>query len=261
MDDAIHYIKWLPEKYLHESIYFYTFHKCASTLFSGYVLKNVEGLRHVDYASKIYTGKMANNAVFNNKGFIYGPLRLSLQPSSKEFTLLVKYVSDTEFVKDKIAIFLIRDPRDILVSKYYSFRFTHGLSPVKKIRETQQRIRKDIQSKSINQYCIDEAPKTLDEFKTLRKLNQSCSRSVLLKYEDMIENWDLFSANLTKYIVLKEKKLAKIYGKTRPRSEENLTSHRRDGRPGDFRKKLREDTIKSLNKTFKDILEEYQYIV
>jgi hypothetical protein len=33
-----------------ESIYFLTLHKCASTLFSDFILKNIIGLRHIDYA-------------------------------------------------------------------------------------------------------------------------------------------------------------------------------------------------------------------
>ena len=40
-----------------ESVYFYTFHKCASTLFSKDFLPNTEGLHHLDYARLIYRGK------------------------------------------------------------------------------------------------------------------------------------------------------------------------------------------------------------
>ncbi len=41
----------------YESVYFYTFHKCASSLFSNYVLRNIKGLVHVDYAVQISSGK------------------------------------------------------------------------------------------------------------------------------------------------------------------------------------------------------------
>src|SRR3954467_281701 len=41
---------------LPESVYFYTLHKCASGLFSDYVLKNARGLRLIDYADQFYNG-------------------------------------------------------------------------------------------------------------------------------------------------------------------------------------------------------------
>lgn len=260
INNAMHYLKWLLNKRANESVYFYTFHKCASSLFGGYVLKNVQGLRHIDYASKIYVGIVTDDVTFKDNGFIYGPLRLSLRHSSPEYTKLVRNVSNPEFVRRRIAVFLIRDPRDILVSKYFSFGFTHDYSRVKEIRKMQQQIRSDIQGKSIDQYCIDEAPRTLVGFDTLRNLSQSSSRSVVLKYEDMIENWTAFSVELTKYIHIENSVLKQLYERSRPMEKENLASHRRDGSVGSFRNKLQEDTIKYLNKIFKDVLEEHQYL-
>lgn len=107
---------------LPETVYFYTFHKCASTLFNSYILKNIKGLQHVDYASQIYGGKKINKKLnFRDKGFVYGPIRLSADPMSSVYRMLVAPTSGHEFIRDKIAIFVVRDPRDILVSAYYSF--------------------------------------------------------------------------------------------------------------------------------------------
>src|SRR3989442_568962 len=113
-----------------ESVYFYTLHKCASSLFSDYVLKNVRHLRLVDYADRI------------------------------------------------------------------------------------------------------------------------CNRRVVLKYEDMIANWEKFSSGLTRYLNFRETVLHQIYERSRPLKEEDLTSHRRSGRPGAYRDKLSASTIETLNITF-----------
>jgi len=82
---TLNYIKYYYfGKYLPKSIYFYTLHKCASTLFSDFVLKNVNKLIHVDYASQIFTGKIqiGKQLSFKEKGFIYGPLRI--QPARSQ---------------------------------------------------------------------------------------------------------------------------------------------------------------------------------
>ena len=87
------YISPRVRKDSYESVYFYTFAKCASTLFSSYVLKNIEGLRHVDYANQIYHGRDLKRVVFEEKGFIYGPIRIFYRPAAPVYKKLVKPAS------------------------------------------------------------------------------------------------------------------------------------------------------------------------
>jgi hypothetical protein len=242
----------------HESVYFYTFHKCASTLFSRYVLKNVQGLRHVDYAGEIFRGKKPS-IVFQPKGCIYGPIRLSAR-QHEVYCSLVQPTSRLEFVKDKLAIFMVRDPRDILISAYYSFGYTHGFSPVQEIRNRQVEMRKELQSKTIDEYVLERAVSIRDNFETVSRLSQACERSVVLRYEDMIDNWELFASDLTKYITIKPAVLRQVYEKSRPREKEVLSSHRRSGQVGNFRLKLKPETIGSLDITFAAVLERFRYV-
>jgi hypothetical protein len=241
----------------HESVYFYTFHKCASTLFSRYVLKNIEGLRHVDYAGQMFRGK-SPSIVFQPKGCIYGPIRLSARQHAVYYSL-VQPTSRPEFVRDKLAIFMIRDPRDILISAYYSFGYTHGFSPVEEIRKRQVDMRNELQSKTIDEYALERAVSIRDNFETVDRLSHACERSVVLRYEDMIDNWELFASDLTKYITIKPAVLRQIYDKSRPREKEVLSSHRRSGQVGDFRRKLKPETIRSLDATFAAVLERFRY--
>ena len=254
-------LKWRYRKNSYESVYFYTFHKCASSLFSGYVLRNIEGLRCVDYASQIYSGRKNDAVTFERNGFVYGPIRLSANPMSPVYKRLVEPAIDSDFIRNKIAIFLVRDPRDILVSAYYSFGYTHGFSNVDEIKEVQEQRKIQIQSKTIDEYALEAAHGTLRNFETVDRLNKACTRSVVLKYEDMIENWDSFAKGLTKYINIKQQVLAQIYAQTRPREREDTKSHRRSGKPGGFRGKLKAETIAFLNTTFEAVLERFQYEV
>ena len=63
-----------------DSVYFYTFHKCASTLFAKHVLKNVRNLKHFDHAAQIFRGLANTEALLahQKKGFINDPIRISL---------------------------------------------------------------------------------------------------------------------------------------------------------------------------------------
>jgi hypothetical protein len=251
------FLKWRCGKNSYESVYFYTFHKCASTLFSRYILKNIEDLRHVDYAEQIYSGRNIP-ITFKEKGCVYGPIRLSAQQRAV-YETLVHPTSRREFVRDKIAIFMVRDPRDILVSAYHSFGYSHSFSPVQEIRERQAQLRMELQSKTIDEYALERAARVRANFETLDTLRQACERCVVLRYEDMINEWQLFVSDLTKYINIKPAVLAQIYEKSRPREKEDKSSHRRSGQVGDFSGKLKTETIITLNGVFAAVLKRFQY--
>jgi len=242
-----------------ESVYFYTFHRCGSCLFNGYVLKNVRGLRLMDYEDRFYNGDPVECVRFEEKGFIYGPIRLSYRPVSPIYSRFVEPASRSDFIRDKTAIFLIRDPRDILVSSYYSFGYTHGFSTVKEIEKRQRQLRELIRRKTVDAYALEAANATLNHFHTVDRLAQACRRGIVLKYEDMIANWEKFSSGLTRYLDFDETVLHQICEQSRPLEREDLTSHRRSGRPGAYREKLSASTVEALNVIFAPVLTRFHY--
>lgn len=243
-----------------ESVFFYTLHKCASTLFSDYVLKNLGGLRYVDYASKLYNGEIVEKVTFERRGHVYGPIRVSANPLDPEYVRLVRPAAQVEFVRDRIAIFLVRDPRDVLVSSYYSFGYTHGFSPVGALQALQRKGRDDIQRRTIDAYVIESAKRKLSHYQAIDSLAQVCIRGTVLTYEDMIVNWAKFARSLTKFVDIEQTVLDQIYARSRPRATEDETSHRRSGRVGGFRSKLRVSTVEELNRIFAPVLTRYNYL-
>jgi hypothetical protein len=264
---AMHYISGMPANMkrglfaqtLPESVFFYTFHKCASTLFSGYILKNIEGLQHVDYAGALCSGKKVGKIKFKERGVVYGPIRLSADKRDMVYKRLVAPASTHDFVRDRIAIFFVRDPRDILVSAYYSYGYTHELSPVLELREIQESLRAKIQKESLDEYVLDSASAVSAHFEELYNLSRACERGVVLRYEDMISDFDAFIAQLCKYVVIDESCISEIYRRSRPKKTEDLSSHRRSGQIGDFRDKLKEETILSLNEILNTTLVRFGY--
>jgi hypothetical protein len=241
-----------------ESVYFYTLHKCASGLFSDYVLKNVRDLCLMDYADRLYNGYPVETVRFEERGFIYGPIRLSTGPSTI-YDRFIEPASRVDFVRDKLAIFLVRDPRDILVSSYYSFGYTHNFSAVKEIEEQQLQIRELIRGRTIDAFTLELAPGWLTYFESLERLARACRRGIVLKYEDMIHNWEKFSSGLTQYLDFSRRVLRRIYKLSRPLDKESETGHRRSGRPGAYKHKLLPPTIARLNIIFEPVLTRFHY--
>lgn len=243
-----------------ESVYFFTLHKCASSLFGAYVLKNLTGLEHVDYADQIYAGHDVGELEFRERGCVYGPIRVSTNRKSPVYRTLVGPVTERRFIRDKRAILLVRDPRDILVSSYYSFGFSHGDSAHAKIREQQEVIRGRIQSgEDLDDFVRRSARAIAKAFSRLEMVREACQRSVLLRYEDMVENFDGFLAQLQSCVEIEAKVAEGIRERTRPRDSEDVASHKRSGRVGGFRDKLRAETIEALNAEFAGVLPQFGY--
>lgn len=249
------WLRWQLTKWSYESIYFITMHKCASSLFGGYVLRHLQGRkqRYID----VYRRYRATNVPtkFEKYGCVYGPIRTWLSSPGPFDRLL-----DEHFIRDKLVMFLIRDPRDILVSQYYSFGFSHPFNSTDPERLAEQETwRKKIQSKTVDEYVLDESDALLRRYSQLMELETACARSTTLQYEDMIGNFDAFLNQFTKVAPLQPGVAEKIYLSTRPRPREDIHSHRRSGKIGGFRDKLEPATIDALNEKFSKILGHYRY--
>ena len=177
----------------------------------------------------------------------------------KAYQKLADITSDPEFVRDKIGIFFVRDPRDILVSSYFSFGYSHGLSPVDELRDLQQGARSEIQAVSLDEYVLASAKEIGRNFEILWDLKNACQRSVLLKYEEMIENFDLFLSQFTKFVSVDPSVAREIHERSRPSQKEDASSHRRSGQVGGFRGKLKPETLDILAKELGPILSKFNY--
>lgn len=173
--------------------------------------------------------------------------------------LLILPTSDLEFVKDKKAIFFIRDPRDILVSAYYSFGFTHPLNPQDEKRDEQLEVRKKVQSLNLDGYVLEYAEQQIENFTFLSKVAENCKQQIILRYEDMVEDFDKFAKDLQAMAAIKPDVIKKLYDKSRPKKEIDNQSHRRSGETRQFEKELKPETLKELNLRLRDTLTSFNY--
>ncbi len=238
------------------SIMFISLHKCATSYFASYVLKNVSGYEHVDYLNNLY-----NNVnvlpVIDRKGIIYGPIRIQ-DCNHPRFSFVESLLIANNFNKIK-KIYWIRDPRDILVSMYYSFGFTHGLSKNDEFREYQLKERERIRHQSLDEYVLSEQHLIKQKFSRMHELMSFDKNFKLFKYEDMINNFEKFYSDITKVMPIKNDAKFQIYKDTRPNKHEDITKHKRSGVVGGYKNKLQNKTIKILNEKLQPILDEFDY--
>lgn len=239
-----------------KSVFFFSLHKCATALFTHSVLPQSFERHHVDHQTAIYLNKTILTDV-RSEGYVYGVLRI-VEEQHPMFTVTQTIVETAKQQADCTKIILIRDPRDILVSMYFSFGFTHGVSPNLELRDYQQKRREQVQTMTIDEYALAESSTLKMKFNMLNELIAQ-SNSVVLRYEDLINQFDRFYNDLSFVLPMQSENRKTLFEKSRPNLVENPSAHKRSGKVLGCLEKLTKQTIQALDEEFADILRQFNY--
>lgn len=247
------------------SVIFYTTHKCASTfaqrLFE--VMARNANYELVDYAgaiwgagdrlSKIETPyeiflERAYSELYSLNGKIYAPQREYLDfPGRHKFR----------------HIFFLRDPRDVLVSAYFSFAFTHAEPLRSSDRDDFLAQRSKMQQQGIDDYVLEQAEQwILPFYSNYQKLRDTADDYLYVKYSLFISDTAKFIQQIADYCDLKPpaSDIEFLVREASPvQKTEQKKSHKRSGKTGQYLEKLRPETIEKLNGILADVLRDWEF--
>lgn len=247
---------WTLSSSTKESVLFFTVHKSATSFMSGYLgeVAKAAGLTFIDYAMYFHgmgqeglkrqqeVAQLKN--VFNNRGYFYGPLR---------------YFIPVRAIETYRIVLLVRDPRDILTSQYFSIRNSHPLI-------TERMIERNVaaQQMTIDEHVRSQADRFLQTFQTYANHLLNRENVLLLRYEDMIRNFPDFlnSVNQHCHLDLTYDQLRKLDRADAFKVDsEKQDQHKRKVVSGDHKEKLQPETIAWLNEKFGKVLTQFGYTV
>ena len=161
-------------------------------------------------------------------------------------------------------IYHVRDPRDMLVSEYFSFGWSHPAEGAGGNELVQRR--KEIQEMSIDDYVLNQPEFSSwpleEKFRPLVEKKFNSATEMLVKYETMVTRFPVWVAGVIQPFGFRIPRIAatrlawKYRNEFRPAGK---GTHKRAITPGDFRKQLRPDTIATLNNRFAEVLEKFEY--
>jgi hypothetical protein len=163
-------------------------------------------------------------------------------------------------------ILLVRDPRDALVSEYFSTAYSHKVpdaeSGAQGVRQRLLKQREVARETDVEEFVKERAPamrRTIAEYKNLL----SDQNTLLLKYETIIFNKDEMLTKIIRHFGwnCRPGQLKAILETidVRP-SEERPREFVRKVTPGDHLEKLSPNTITMINEQMKDVLGQFGYI-
>ena len=161
-------------------------------------------------------------------------------------------------------IYHVRDPRDMLVSEYFSFGWSHlaeGAEGNKLVGR-----RQEIQKMSIDDYVLNQPEFSNwpleQKFYPLVERDLCPDSELLVKYETMVTGFPVWVAKVIRPFGGRFPRIAAARLAWKYRNEfqpSGKGTHKRAITPGDFRKQLRPDTIAILNKRFARVIEKFEY--
>jgi hypothetical protein len=223
-----------------QSLFFFTFHKCASVFFGRFVLRRARGLEQVDHAHRMFFDP-TTAIEFAPRGHLYGPLRLSAQGAVLERLM-------------------VRDPRDMLVSQFFHNRDGVAIRSGLAAAETKERERSDAVRLGIDCYVLEKATRFEAGFDRAVRLLADRPATAVLRYEDMVDDWPSFLRVLREVFDLDEDALRDLERESRPGEIERPGHHKRSGATGDHRRKLAPESVTALTERFGPFLRAFGYL-
>jgi Sulfotransferase domain len=172
------------------------------------------------------------------------------------------FLNESLHLRDKKSVLLVRDPRDALVSQYFSYggkNVSHKLPD--KNKEAFLEKAQATAHMGIDQYVLSAAAGYRNKLNAYKD-NLNFDNVLLFKYEDIYFDKRKFLGDIFSHfgIAVESKLLDDIAAKHDVRPEvEDAAKHIRKGTPGDYVNKLSSETIEKLNKIFADICAWYGY--
>lgn len=191
--------------------------------------------------------------IFRPEGFLYST-----------FGGFVRGIDQLEKYK---VILMIRDPRDVLVSWYYSLAFSHSIPPLTSNRHQEYLDnRKSVRDMTVDEHVLAESDRVFTILDTYRReLLESYPHVTLTSYEEMTSDYGTWLRKILRACDLQIsddffQQLLDENRRLQP-DKEDKHQHIRKGKPGDYQDKLQPETIGKLNQKFEPILQAYQEVL
>lgn len=242
----------------HQSILFFTTHKCAS-VYVGNILKDLAqdiGMTPIDLdgyfwlsgknRKSVFADSRKAGEVFKLSGYLYGPFRSFREiPNIEDYRILL----------------MLRDPRDVLTSLYFSSAYSH-FDPNPPLIGL-PKWRKEALEQTIDEFVINKSQEFLEKYQEYYQKLLGKNNVLLLKYEDMISDYNTWLTKIVEFLEVdpnphqfKNKNISKPNSNHK---KEEIYSHKRQVTPGDHKQKLKSETISILDADFDEILNIFSY--
>jgi hypothetical protein len=158
-------------------------------------------------------------------------------------------------------VLVVRDPRDLLVSQYFSIANSHQTPGAAKRAEFLQR-REHAREVGIDAFVLERAPVVQAALRRYADELLPVPGTLVTTYEELVTDLGRWLRRTRSFLDLPadESLVAALVAESRPAPErEDINAKRRQVTPGDHRRKLAEETVAALDEQLADELATFGY--
>jgi hypothetical protein len=203
-----------------------------------------------DHLSKEDMQKYAH--LFRPKGYVY--------------SVFGGAIDGIENIEKYRTVLMVRDPRDVLTSMYYSSAYSHAIpNATGDKRSIFLKRRAHTRQIDIDQFVLENAERERAIYQRYIDLYLNGRPHLYLtRYEDMVKDFSAWVDGLLDHCELviepaMRTKIVEEAGLIRP-VKENKYAHIRKGEPGDHHDKLQPKTVLRLNDIFAEVMKKFGYV-
>lgn len=245
------------------SVFFMSVHKSGSTLMNNMIRAACQMLDYefVDIQSHFFNTGVADrdipaetSEIFKPKGYVYSGFRYF--PNQYDIPCL----------NDCPLVVLVRDPRDAVVSQYFSLSKSHpmpGKDADDKLLKHMEEMRAATLASDINEFALREIGGFVKKLETYSEILKTHPRARLFQYEEVIymkKKWVLAILSFLQWQMKpgQPMNLANRFNVV-PKAED-ASKHIRQVHPQNYMAKLSPETINEINKTYSATLARFHYV-
>jgi hypothetical protein len=237
------------------SIVFFTHYRCASMMLVQRLNDLIEGLgyRQINYQGYVHPWPIEKREKFQRDREEHE--RVGRFVAQGRFYAPLRYFVDIPHLDQYKVLLVLRDPRDVLVSRYYSERFAH----VRLDKGFLDHCRK-VEDMTIEEFVVGYTDDVGAHYRLFMEHAADLEHAHVVPYEEVIADFAGFLRGVNEYASLgrSEEEILEIAGRESfSVSSEDKYSHKRSVKARNFEEKLPAETIAVLNRELGDILDHF----
>lgn len=241
------------------SVVFITMHKAGSSFVNDAIrdLLVPAGRVHVDFATEAFENG------FNEAEYCVSRASALATPGYYFGAFRGAYVQGFENLSKNRVVIQVRDPRDCIVSLYFSQRFSHPDPGNGEYRQEFNEWRAKVAAQEIDEFALGRAIPYERRMLVILDLLKKYPEALLLKYEDMVLRFDDWFRTLANFLDVPvapavENSIRRMAAYDN--QSEDVTRHKRQVIPGDFMRKLKPETQAALTRQLEPQLRRFRYL-
>jgi hypothetical protein len=156
-------------------------------------------------------------------------------------------------------LLVVRDPRDVLTSRYFSTAFSH-MAPGTAKRRGFREARLTARHLGIDRWVVEASDACFEVFETYRRELVGRPNVHVARYEDMVADYPAWLDSVLRFCGLEVARTRDaIDDGPSPPAFENHLAHKRQVTPGDSHRKLQPSTLEMVTERFGTILSAFGY--